>query len=96
MSIWHEWQRDCMLGAVHMVAGAYPVWHEYLRTHRPPALLPWGEHDAFFPPAGAEAYRQDLPDAEIHLLPTGHFATGTHSPQIAELILAFIGADRSD
>jgi pimeloyl-ACP methyl ester carboxylesterase len=75
---------------------AYPAWHEYLRSYRPPALLPWGEHDAFFPPAGAEAYRQDLLDAEIHLLPTGHFATATHSPQIAELILAFIGADRSD
>jgi 1-acyl-sn-glycerol-3-phosphate acyltransferase len=27
MSIWHAWQRDCLLGVVHLVAGAYPVWH---------------------------------------------------------------------
>jgi pimeloyl-ACP methyl ester carboxylesterase len=71
---------------------AYPAWQAYLRSHRPPALLPWGANDGFFPPAGAEAYRQDLPDAEIHLLPTGHFATATHSAQIAELILDFVGA----
>ena len=71
---------------------AYPAWQAYLRSHRPPALLPWGAHDRFFPPAGAEAYRHDLPDAEIHLLPTGHFATATHSAQIAELILQFVDA----
>jgi pimeloyl-ACP methyl ester carboxylesterase len=71
---------------------AYPAWHAYLRSHRPPALLPWGANDGFFPPAGAEAYRQDLPDADIHLLSTGHFATATHSGEIAELILEFIGA----
>jgi pimeloyl-ACP methyl ester carboxylesterase len=69
---------------------AYPRWHEYLRRHRPPALLAWGEHDSFFPPAGAEAYLDDLPDADIHLLDTGHFATATHSAEIAELILAFL------
>jgi pimeloyl-ACP methyl ester carboxylesterase len=69
---------------------AYPDWHDYLSTHRPPALLPWGRNDAFFPPAGAEAYLADLPDAQVHLLHTGHFATATHSDQIAELISAFV------
>jgi pimeloyl-ACP methyl ester carboxylesterase len=69
----------------------YPLWQEYLRTSRPPALLPWGRNDAFFPPAGAQAYLEDLPDAELHLLDTGHFATATHSAQIAGLIAAFIG-----
>jgi pimeloyl-ACP methyl ester carboxylesterase len=73
----------------------YPSWHEYLRTHQPPALLPWGKHDAFFPEAGARAYLQDLPEAELHLLDTGHFATATHSSEIAELIGAFF-ARRSD
>ncbi|RKQ86882.1 pimeloyl-ACP methyl ester carboxylesterase [Solirubrobacter pauli] len=67
----------------------YPAWHEYLRAHQPPTLLAWGRHDAYFPPAGAEAYRDDLPDAELHLLDTGHFATATHSREIAELIRAF-------
>jgi pimeloyl-ACP methyl ester carboxylesterase len=71
---------------------AYPAWHEYLRGHRPPALLPWGRNDAFFPPAGAEAYRADLPDAQIHLLDTGHFATATHSDEIAGPITAFVAA----
>jgi pimeloyl-ACP methyl ester carboxylesterase len=68
----------------------YPRWQEYLRTSAPPALLTWGRNDAFFPPAGAQAYLEDLPDAELHLLDTGHFATATHSAQIADLITAFI------
>ena len=68
----------------------YPVWQNYLRAHTPPALLPWGRNDAFFPPEGARAYLDDLPGAELHLLDTGHFATATHSPEIAALITAFI------
>ena len=74
---------------------AYPAWHEYLRTSRPPALLPWGRNDAFFPPAGAEAYLADLPDADIHLLDTGHFATATHSPEIAGMIVAFMATEEA-
>jgi len=68
----------------------YPKWQEYLRAHMPPALLPWGRNDAFFPPDGARAYLHDLPDAELHLLNTGHFATATHNVEIAELIRAFL------
>jgi pimeloyl-ACP methyl ester carboxylesterase len=73
---------------------AYPQWHEYMRTHRPPALLPWGRNDLFFPPAGADAYLADLPDADIHLLDTGHFATATHSDEIAEMIVAFMAKQK--
>ncbi|HET7051074.1 MAG TPA: alpha/beta hydrolase [Solirubrobacteraceae bacterium] len=68
----------------------YPAWQEYLRTYSPPALLPWGRNDAYFPPAGARAYLADLPDAELHLLDTGHFATATHNDEIAALISAFL------
>jgi pimeloyl-ACP methyl ester carboxylesterase len=68
----------------------YPRWQEYLRASAPPALLPWGRNDIFFGPAGAHAYLADLPDAELHLLDTGHFATATHSAEIADLISAFI------
>jgi pimeloyl-ACP methyl ester carboxylesterase len=68
----------------------YPGWHAYLRTHQPPTLLPWGKNDDYFPEAGARAYLEDLPDAELHLLDTGHFATATHSREIAELIAAFL------
>jgi pimeloyl-ACP methyl ester carboxylesterase len=68
----------------------YPSWQEYMRANQPPALLAWGQNDQFFPPAGAHAYLEDLPDAELHLLDTGHFATATHSDEIAGLIGAFI------
>lgn len=68
----------------------YPRWQEYLRANRPPALLPWGQNDQFFPPEGAHAYLEDLPDAELHLLETGHFATATHHKRIAELIADFL------
>jgi pimeloyl-ACP methyl ester carboxylesterase len=68
----------------------YPRWQHYLRVHHPPALLPWGRNDAFFPIAGARAYLADLPDAEIHLLETGHFATATHSSEIAALTSTFL------
>ena len=70
----------------------YPTWQQYLRTYTPPALLAWGRNDAFFPPEGARAYLADLPDAELHLLDTGHFATATHSAEIADLITAFLGS----
>jgi pimeloyl-ACP methyl ester carboxylesterase len=68
----------------------YPRWHAYMRANRPPALIPWGQNDQFFPPAGARAYLRDLPEAELHLLDTGHFATATHSDEIANLIAGFL------
>ncbi|ALO11218.1 Putative hydrolase [Streptomyces venezuelae] len=68
----------------------YPAFQEYFRTSRVPLLAVWGEGDEVFVPAGAEAFRRDLPDAEIHLLPTGHFALETHAPAIAELIGDFL------
>ena len=68
----------------------YPRWHDYMRANQPPALLPWGQNDQFFPPDGARAYLHDLPDAELHLLDTGHFATATHTDEIAELVAAFL------
>ena len=68
----------------------YPRWHDYLRANRPPALLAWGRNDEFFPPEGARAYLRELPEAELHFLDTGHFATATHHDEIAELIAAFL------
>jgi pimeloyl-ACP methyl ester carboxylesterase len=68
----------------------YPRWQEYMRAHQPPALLAWGENDRFFPPEGARAYLHDLPEAELHLLDTGHFATATHHEKLAELIADFL------
>lgn len=68
----------------------YPVFQDYFRTHRPPLLAVWGRNDPFFLPPGAEAFRRDNPDAEVHFFDTGHFALETHAAEIAERIRAFL------
>ena len=68
----------------------YPVFQNYFRTHKPPFLAAWGKNDPFFLPPGAEAYRRDIPDAEVHLLDTGHFALETHATEIAAMIDDFL------
>ena len=77
----------------------YPKFQEYFRRSKPPLLAIWGKNDPFFIPAGAEAYRKDLPDAQVQFLDTGHFATETHSVEIAAAIQEFLeanGASRTD
>lgn len=69
---------------------AYPAWQEWLRKNQPPVLLPWGKDDGYFPGAGAKAYLSDVPDAELHLLETGHFALDDHLEEIAALTADFI------
>ncbi|MEU5757157.1 alpha/beta hydrolase [Streptomyces sp. NPDC047829] len=69
---------------------SYGRWQAWLRRHMPPALITWGAHDPFFIAPGAHAYLRDLPDAELHLLDTGHFALETHLPAIAPLIADFL------
>jgi pimeloyl-ACP methyl ester carboxylesterase len=68
----------------------YPGFQEYFRTHRPPTLITWGEHDKIFGADGARAYLRDLPDAELHLLDGGHFALETHGDEIAALMRDFL------
>ncbi|MET7295501.1 alpha/beta hydrolase [Streptomyces griseoloalbus] len=68
----------------------YPAFHAYFRDSRVPLLATWGAHDEIFVPAGALAFQRDLPEAEVHLLPTGHFALETHASQIAALIRDFL------
>ncbi len=67
-----------------------PKWQSWLREHQPPTLVVWGEHDPSFVAAGAEAFRQDLPEVQIHLLDAGHFALDEQADQIAHLILQFL------
>ncbi|MFF5550580.1 alpha/beta fold hydrolase [Streptomyces olivaceoviridis] len=68
----------------------YPQVHQYFRDSRLPLLAVWGANDEIFGPAGAEAFRQDLPDAEIHLFESGHFALESHLPIITEHIRDFL------
>ncbi len=68
----------------------YPKFQEYFRTERPPLIAVWGKNDPFFLPPGAEAFRRDNPDAEVHLYDTGHFALETHFREIAGTIRDFL------
>ena len=68
----------------------YPKFQEYFRARRPPLLAVWGKNDPFFLPPGAEAFKRDNPEAEIHLLDAGHFALESQGPEIAQLIRDFL------
>jgi pimeloyl-ACP methyl ester carboxylesterase len=69
---------------------SYPEWQAWLRAHKPPTLVVWGRNDPSFIAPGAEAFKRDLPDAEIHLLDAGHFALDERNDDIARLILQFL------
>src|SRR5258705_11154030 len=82
-------QLDLILSYKTNVA-LYPDFQRYFRETKPPLLAVWGRNDPFFIPPGAEAYRRDLPDVEIHFLDTGHFALETHHSEIASLMREFL------
>jgi len=68
----------------------YPKFQEYFRTRRPPLLAVWGKFDPYFLPAGAEAFKRDIPDATVTFLPTGHFALETHVEEISSATREFL------
>jgi pimeloyl-ACP methyl ester carboxylesterase len=68
----------------------YPTFQQYFRTHQPPLLAVWGKNDPFFLPAGAQAFKRDLPNADIRFFNTGHFALETHAEEIAPAIRDFL------
>ena len=68
----------------------YPTFQKYFRTHKPPFLAAWGRNDPFFLPAGAEAFKRDMPDAIVRFFDTGHFALETHAAEIAAAIREFL------
>lgn len=68
----------------------YPDFHDAFRKNRFPTLIVWGRNDPIFTVAGAEAFLQDLPKAELHLLDAGHFALETSAAEIAGYIRAFM------
>ena len=68
----------------------YPVFQDYLRKYQPPLLAVWGKNDPSFIPAGAEAFKKDVPNAQIYFVESGHFALETHANKISELIKNFI------
>ena len=68
----------------------YPQFQDYFRKHKPPLLAVWGKNDPFFLPPGAEAYKRDIPGAEVRFFDTGHFALETHCDEIAAAIRDFL------
>jgi pimeloyl-ACP methyl ester carboxylesterase len=82
-------QLDLFLDYAGNVA-LYPKFHEYFAKHRPPLLAVWGRNDPFFLPPGAEAFKRDNPNAEVHFFDTGHFALETHAVEIANAMRTFL------
>ena len=68
----------------------YPTFQAYFRAHQPPLLAVWGKNDPFFLPAGADAFKRDIPQAVVRLFDTGHFALETHVGDIAAAIREFM------
>ena len=73
----------------------YPGFQQYFRTHRPPLLAVWGRNDPIFVPAGAEAFKRDIPNAEVLFYDTGHFALETHVAEIGSAIGGFLSRNIS-
>jgi pimeloyl-ACP methyl ester carboxylesterase len=68
----------------------YPEWQEYLRTQQPRLLVVWGKNDQIFTWPGAEAYKRDVKNAEVHLLDGSHFVLEEYHEAVAALIRNFL------
>jgi pimeloyl-ACP methyl ester carboxylesterase len=71
---------------------SYPKWQAWMRENRPRLLVIWGRYDPSFDLSEPEAYRRDVPDAQIHVLDAGHFALDTATDEIAALLRGFVGS----
>jgi pimeloyl-ACP methyl ester carboxylesterase len=68
----------------------YPQFQAYLRKYKPALLAVWGKNDPSFVPAGAEAFKRDLPNAIVKYVDSGHFALETHAKEIGDMMVAFL------
>ena len=68
----------------------YPQFQQFFRDRKPPTLIVWGKNDKIFPEEGAHPYLRDLPDAELHIFDTGHFALEDKLDVMAPLIRTFL------
>jgi pimeloyl-ACP methyl ester carboxylesterase len=85
----HEVQLD-LFGDYRNNVALYPAFQAYFREHQPKFLAVWGKNDPFFLPPGAEAFKRDIPHADVRFFDTGHFALETHAAQIAAAITEFL------
>ncbi|EJU11613.1 alpha/beta hydrolase fold protein [Sphingomonas sp. LH128] len=68
----------------------YPQFQQFFRERKPPTIILWGKNDTIFPEPGAHPYMRDLPEAELHILDTGHFALEDKLDEMAPLIRDFL------
>lgn len=80
-----------LIGDYKSNVALYPTFQNFFRTQKPRVLAAWGKNDPFFLPRGAEAFKRDIPAAEVRLFDTGHFALETHATEIAATIAGFLG-----
>ncbi|GJH16940.1 alpha/beta hydrolase [Caballeronia novacaledonica] len=85
----HDVQLD-LFGDYRNNVALYPAFQAYFREHQPKFLAVWGKNDPFFLPPGAEAFKRDIPHADVRFFDTGHFALETHATQIAAAITEFL------
>lgn len=71
---------------------SYPKWQAWLREKKPKLLVLWGKYDLSFELSESEAYRGDVPSAQVHVLDAGHFALDTAADEIACLAREFLKA----
>jgi pimeloyl-ACP methyl ester carboxylesterase len=76
----------------HTNVEAYPKWQAWLRQKQPRLLVIWGKYDELFELSETEAYRRDVPNAQINIVDSGHFALDTAADEIASLVRKFLGS----
>ena len=81
LDLFHDYQNNLK---------SYPKWQQWLRDRKPPLLVLWGRYDTSFTVGGAEAYKKDDPQAEIHILDAGHFALDLKPKEIIRLTQEFM------
>jgi pimeloyl-ACP methyl ester carboxylesterase len=69
---------------------AYPKWQAWMQKAQPRLLVLWGKYDLSFELTEPEAYRRDVPKAQVHVLDAGHFALDTAADEIADLVRRFM------
>jgi pimeloyl-ACP methyl ester carboxylesterase len=74
---------------------AYLGWQAWMRETQPHLMVIWGKYDLSFDAGEPERYRNDVPNAEVHVLDAGHFALDTAADEIAELVLSFVAGAQS-
>jgi pimeloyl-ACP methyl ester carboxylesterase len=75
---------------------AYPKWQEWMRKTQPRLLVIWGKYELSFDSGEPERYRQDVPNAEVHVVDGGHFALDTAADEIAAMVSEFVGSSRQE